>query len=519
MLEADSALALLREEGSAVAFPEAVEQMREDMDQVVVRLGQADVGDMTQSIEEDIIAALEEMIESLQKAQQDLEKQKQQQQQQEGQSQDPPLIDNLAELKMIRSLQMRINMRTKRLARLVEGEIGQADKPETARTIATPGRARGKRLSRHARHCHGEESMNARLIMPLAFTLLLCAAPTTRALEPDALATIPTLKATPLDEVRVKALAWLDDRGADAATKSSAEQLWNPAAAVNTSTTLDRLAATFAIADERVKALVELCGQPRGPKPLAPPEWLTDEQTPQFERLNMRLYYGRWLSQQRLYDESLEQLGALDPADVIDPAALLFFQSVAHHRLLNKTDGLKTIDRLLSEVVEAPPRYVAVAGLMREDLKSLEDESLDHIARRMDDIRRRLDLGRAGEKVRTKEDGVIASLDKLIEEMENSNNSSSNSKTAGAVARRSPISRCRTAASPRSTHLGMSTKRTSADRADGETCRPKSAKKLCSRSGRTFLRIIGTSSNNTSASWPARKKLAAERRLVVIFDS
>ena len=31
---------------------------------------------------------------------------------------------------MIRSLQMRINMRTKRLARLVEGEVGQADKPE-----------------------------------------------------------------------------------------------------------------------------------------------------------------------------------------------------------------------------------------------------------------------------------------------------------------------------------------------------------------------------------------------------
>ena len=55
---------------------------------------------------------------------------------------------------------------------------------------------------------------------------------------------------------------------------------------------------------------------------------------------------------------------------------------------------------------------------MREDLKGLEDDSLDHIARRMDDIRRRLDLGRAGEKVRDEEDGVIASLDKLIEEME-----------------------------------------------------------------------------------------------------
>ena len=85
---------------------------------------------ITQGIEEDVIAALEEMIDSLQKAQQDKEKQKQQQQQQQGEPQEPPLIDSLAELKMIRSLQMRINTRTKRLASLVEGAVGQADKPD-----------------------------------------------------------------------------------------------------------------------------------------------------------------------------------------------------------------------------------------------------------------------------------------------------------------------------------------------------------------------------------------------------
>ena len=40
------------------------------------------------------------------------------------------------------------------------------------------------------------------------------------------------------------------------------------------------------------------------------------------------------------------------------------------------------------------------------------------IARRMGDIRRRLDLGRAGNKVRKVEDGVIESLDKLIKKLE-----------------------------------------------------------------------------------------------------
>jgi hypothetical protein len=239
------------------------------------------------------------------------------------------------------------------------------------------------------------------------------------AAQPDALANVPVLKAPPIAEVRERVLAWLDQRQADTDVKSAAAEIWqSDVSSYANATNLDRLAATFCLVEPRAKALVDLCAKPRDPKPLVAQEWLADNETPEFVRSNLRLYYGRWLSQQRLYDESLEQLAGLEPADVIDPATLLFFQSVAHHQLLNKADGLKTIDRLLSEVVEGPPRYVTVAGLMKEDLKSLEDDSLDHIARRMDDIRRRLDLGRAGEKVRKEEDGVIASLDKMIEEME-----------------------------------------------------------------------------------------------------
>jgi len=131
VIEVDSALALLHEEGSSVAFPEAVGQMREDMEQVVSRLSQAKADEITVGIEEEIIAALEEMIAALQKAQKDQEeKQQQQQQGQPGEPQDPPLVDALAELRMIRSLQMRVNHRTARYSKLVEGEEGQADKAE-----------------------------------------------------------------------------------------------------------------------------------------------------------------------------------------------------------------------------------------------------------------------------------------------------------------------------------------------------------------------------------------------------
>jgi hypothetical protein len=133
VVDAEKALNLLQEEGSSIAFPETVTQMRDDMQQVSERLDAANVGRITQNIEEDIIAALKEMIEALQKAQKDAEKRRQQPSQQPGQPQDQPLVDAIAELKMIRALQMRVNTRTQRYSRLldnVDDPVGQATVPE-----------------------------------------------------------------------------------------------------------------------------------------------------------------------------------------------------------------------------------------------------------------------------------------------------------------------------------------------------------------------------------------------------
>lgn len=135
LVEADKALEILHEEGSAIAFPLAIEQMRDDIDQVVVRLAEAKVDSLTQGIEEDIIKALEEMIAALQKAQKEAQKKKPPPPGQSGQPQDPPLIDTLAELKMIRALQMRVNTRTARYTRLVQGDEGQTDKPELRQAL------------------------------------------------------------------------------------------------------------------------------------------------------------------------------------------------------------------------------------------------------------------------------------------------------------------------------------------------------------------------------------------------
>jgi len=54
---------LLREDGTSVGFPEALEQVRDDVEQVARRLAQGKVhGRITQEIQLDIIAALEEMV-------------------------------------------------------------------------------------------------------------------------------------------------------------------------------------------------------------------------------------------------------------------------------------------------------------------------------------------------------------------------------------------------------------------------------------------------------------------------
>jgi len=125
-IEATKAITLLREEGTARAFPEAVEQMRDDMRIVVTRLERTDVAELTQTIEREIIDALEEMIDALQK---EMEKSKDKKKDppppSDSQPQDPPLVDQLAELKMLRTLQLRINNRTRRLGRMVEGEQAQ----------------------------------------------------------------------------------------------------------------------------------------------------------------------------------------------------------------------------------------------------------------------------------------------------------------------------------------------------------------------------------------------------------
>jgi hypothetical protein len=222
---------------------------------------------------------------------------------------------------------------------------------------------------------------------------------------------------TSFDAAHRAVLAWLDQRKVDSSTRDRANEIWAMPAAVDGGDVIERVGRTIALADENARKLLDWCAAAKPAAIAERPAWLFDAKTPKFERLNMRLWYGRWLAQRSMLDEALEALDGLRPDDVLEPGALAFYQAVVNYRLLHPDAGLEALDRL-EESGQVPRRYQTLAKLMEADLKGLKEDSLDHIARRMDDIRRRLDLGHAGQRVRKVEDGVIASLDKLIKEME-----------------------------------------------------------------------------------------------------
>ena len=122
--DADRALILLREDGTSVAFPEAIEQARHDMQTIAGRLTRLQTSLITQGLEEDVIASLEETLAAMQRALQELrEQQARGGQGQGGEPGEQPLVAKIAELRMIRALQSRVNQRTKRYGALVQGEM------------------------------------------------------------------------------------------------------------------------------------------------------------------------------------------------------------------------------------------------------------------------------------------------------------------------------------------------------------------------------------------------------------
>jgi hypothetical protein len=140
--QAGKAIQLLQETGGVVAFMEVFQQVRTDMETVTKRLRKTDVGEVTVAIENDVLATLQEMLDALKKSREERERDR-------GRvkdgphpedpprpfppapPEDPRVVNDKAELKIIRGRQERINGRTALYGKRYEGE--QAAVPGAAR--------------------------------------------------------------------------------------------------------------------------------------------------------------------------------------------------------------------------------------------------------------------------------------------------------------------------------------------------------------------------------------------------
>jgi hypothetical protein len=134
--DVDRALLLLAEAAESVAFPEALQQARRLMVRVAGRLNEVRLDDITVSLQEDILASLEEMISAIEQEQKRLEEQQQQPSQQPSPSDqqgEQALVDALAELRLIQRLQQRVQRSTERYSKMLtepDDEVGEAIDPE-----------------------------------------------------------------------------------------------------------------------------------------------------------------------------------------------------------------------------------------------------------------------------------------------------------------------------------------------------------------------------------------------------
>jgi hypothetical protein len=249
----------------------------------------------------------------------------------------------------------------------------------------------------------------------------------------------------PVADVRAEALDWLADRVADdpaaAMTVERGRAAWDARGSGAGFDLLDAVMEVLALGEPRIAEVWEAAGGPglatagratsATPLPTDEP-WLDDPAIAGFEQDAVRLWLGRQLVRHERFDEALPLLAGLDVATVVDPAALLFHRAACLHWMLESEEAIDTLEQLLERADDIPVRYERVARLLRADMAALEDESLDHVARRMRDITRRLGLGRAGADTRRVQDGVIASLDRMIKDLEDQQQQQDQQQSAGS---------------------------------------------------------------------------------------
>jgi tetratricopeptide (TPR) repeat protein len=228
----------------------------------------------------------------------------------------------------------------------------------------------------------------------------------------------PPLAPLSSTEVRQRIEAWMQSQAKNADAVAAAFATWTESASAAPDRLLVTALATAGRVDEELARIVRDLEQGDLSRFSAVAEYLERPDLDPFLATNLRALAGRTLAERRWYDEALEMYQSVDLKLTIDPAAVLFFRAVAAQGLLKFDEALDALDQLLNRTERVPMRYSTTAVLMQEELSRLKEKSLAEIARLMSDSERRLDLGRAGERVQGVQERIIADLDELIKKLE-----------------------------------------------------------------------------------------------------
>jgi len=216
-------------------------------------------------------------------------------------------------------------------------------------------------------------------------------------------------------EAQKAAEAWLKSVGkTDEATQTKFKAIW-----ASDRPLVDRVAETLVLGDAEAGKLLADARNNDGSAPVAVPALLKNKDKPAFYRANLTLAYARVLTVRKVYEEALEAFNNVKVDDVVDPSAYLFFRAVCEYELMLKDKAEQTLDRLLVSVTDAPERYRMVGALMHFDMMTWQEKDLGWIARKMDNIQRRLDLRRGGKQTQKMQREVLVRLDEMIKELEN----------------------------------------------------------------------------------------------------
>ncbi|MCA8990465.1 MAG: hypothetical protein KDA88_00715 [Planctomycetaceae bacterium] len=222
-----------------------------------------------------------------------------------------------------------------------------------------------------------------------------------------------------VEELKASVDAWLLKRDLLASpVRDGVAPLWNFQDSPGPNQLFDALMRTYYFADDDVRSLVDTCmTQPTSGELLDLTPIMNHSDEPLFTN-NVQYFYARHLAVLNLYEEALLTFDGVEPHALVDPAGYFFYRAVCEHHLLLKEDGLATISKLLNDTEQIPLRYQKVGELLQNDLENLEEKSIGEVARQMRDVERRLELGRAGQRVQRVEERIIATLDEIIEKME-----------------------------------------------------------------------------------------------------